>query len=188
MGSSSAVQANLEPICKRTFDHVIASVYRVVDVSGSTAFRQSRVPRATGSHARRVCVSAGLSRTAGRQRELGVRLVIGAGRPRLARQFDTESLMPACRRRRAGSFHCEVGRHTRLESAFGKRLFRAVDLEPDMSVLLFTFTVALIAGALLGEGVEGVEVEKDVAKLGPPPSNGQVRAGRRELHGTCSLG
>ena len=173
------VQANLESIHQRTVDHVIASVPASLTSAvrryfDRVAFRVQPAATGAASAFRRdldrplrilmsvvsvvlliACANLGtlvLSRTAGRQRELGVRLAIGAGRLRLARQLVTESLMLSAAGGVLGLFIAKWGGTLILSLASGSVGLRAVDLEPDMTVLLFTFTVALIAGVLLGLG------------------------------------
>ena len=173
------VQANLEPIHQRTVDHVIASVpasltspvrryferveFRVQSAAtgAASAYRRDldrplRILMVVVSVVLLIaCANLGtlvLSRTAGRQRELGVRLAIGAGRPRLARQLVSESVMLSAGGGALGLFLAKWGGTLILSLASGNVGLRAVDLEPDMSVLLFRFTVALIAGVLLALG------------------------------------
>jgi predicted permease len=173
------IQANLEPIHRRVVDHVIASVpaplaapvrryfdqveFRVRPAASgaASAFRRDlerplRILMAVvGVVLLIACANLGtliLSRTAGRQRELGIRLAIGAGRSRLARQMVTESLMLSAAGGVLGLAIAKWGGTLILNLASGDVGLRAVDLEPDRSVLLFTFTVALIAGGLLAFG------------------------------------
>jgi predicted permease len=90
-----------------------------------------------------------LSRTSRRQREIGVRLAIGAGRFRLARQLLTESLLlSAAGGVLALALASWVGPVV-LAMASGDVAVRAVDLAPDVPVLLFTFAVSLVTGVLL---------------------------------------
>ncbi len=173
------VQARLEPIYQRTVDHVIASVpaslaspvRRYLD---GVTFRVQPASAGGASTLRRdldrplrilmgvvavvlliACANLAtlvLSRTAGRQRELAVRLAIGAGRSRLARQLLTESLLLSAAGGLLGLLFAQWGGAIVLSMASGDVGVRAVDLEPDWAVLLFTFSVALIAGVLLALG------------------------------------
>jgi predicted permease len=174
-----AVQASLEPIHRRTLDHVITSVPASLTPAVRRYFERVEFraqPAATGaaSEFRRdldrplrilmavvsvvlliACANLGtlvLSRTAQRQREMGVRLAIGAGRARLARQLVTESLMLSAVGGVVGLLMAQWVGALILSLASGDVGLRAVDLEPDVSILAFTFTVALIAGALLALG------------------------------------
>ena len=64
----------------------------------------------------------------------------------------TESLLLSAAGGVLGLFLVKWGGTLILSLASGNAGLRAVDLEPDMLVLLFAFTVALIAGALLALG------------------------------------
>ena len=93
-----------------------------------------------------------LSRTAARQRELGVRLAIGAGRSRLARQLLTESLLLSAAGAVLGLGLATWGGSIVMGLASGDAGLRAVDLRPDLTVLAFTSAVALIVAVLLALG------------------------------------
>ncbi|HEU5219415.1 MAG TPA: ABC transporter permease, partial [Gemmatimonadales bacterium] len=90
-----------------------------------------------------------LTRGAGRQREIAVRVAIGAGRGRLVRQLVTESLLLA-------AFGGVVGLAL---AAYGVRLFTLavpdgmpgyIALRLDLTALLFAATLAAITGILFG--------------------------------------
>ncbi|HKD50184.1 MAG TPA: ABC transporter permease [Candidatus Acidoferrum sp.] len=88
-----------------------------------------------------------LARGAARQKEIALRLSIGAGRGRLIRQLITESLLLALLGGAAGFLFASWG--TRLlpqlkpEAAF-------VDLSPDTRVFVFAAGITLLAGVLFG--------------------------------------
>ncbi len=173
------VQAALEPIYRRTIDHVIASIPGAMApairryLAGVTF--QAQPAAAGGASALRrnldrplrilmavvgvvlliACANLAtlvLSRTAARQRELGVRLAIGAGRSRLARQLLTESLLLSAGGAILGLGLATWGGSIVMGMASGDAGLRAVDLRPDLTMLAFTSAVALIVAALLALG------------------------------------
>jgi putative ABC transport system permease protein len=93
-----------------------------------------------------------LARGAARQREMAVRVSLGAGRFRLVRQVLTESLLLSA----AGSLlgiavaYWTTGALLRI-MAGGRDLERFdVVVQPDARVLLFTAGIALVTGVLFG--------------------------------------
>jgi putative ABC transport system permease protein len=97
-----------------------------------------------------------LARATGRQREIAIRLSLGANRIRILRQFLTESVVlslagviPALALAVWGTRALQ----TMLEpdtGAFNTRLFRWDEIGVDSTVLLFTLGVALMTGVLFG--------------------------------------
>ena len=93
-----------------------------------------------------------LSRAEARRQELAVRLSLGAGRMRIARQFWTESLLLSAI---GGGIALIIARASvpiLLKMASGEQAMRAVDLSPDSSVLIFTSLVVVVTGLLIGAG------------------------------------
>ena len=89
-----------------------------------------------------------LSRSAARQREIAVRLSLGAGRFRLLRQLFTESMVLSGL---AGAFSMFVA--YRAPAALWRSVMAQeppFDLIPDWRVLLFGLALALVAGAIAG--------------------------------------
>ena len=91
-----------------------------------------------------------LARAALRQREIAIRMAIGAGRTRLVRQFLTESLLLSLAGAALGVLFAQWGSRMLLGflPAFGSRAF--LDLTVDLRVLLFTIGAAVLTGLLFG--------------------------------------
>lgn len=96
-----------------------------------------------------------LARASARQREIAVRLSMGAGRARIIRQLLTESVLLSLAGGVAGIFFALW--LTRILMAFlsatqrhGPGQFTHLELQLDWRVMLFTFSVALVSGILFG--------------------------------------
>ncbi len=90
-----------------------------------------------------------LTRAAGREREIAVRIAIGAGRSRLTRQFLTESIVLSL----AGGVFGLLGAFGLVQAlvAFApEALPRRGDIAIDGVVLGFTFAAAVLTGVLFG--------------------------------------
>ncbi|PYR61940.1 MAG: hypothetical protein DMF91_08400 [Acidobacteria bacterium] len=119
-----------------------------------------------------------LARAAARQREISIRLAIGAGRGRLVRQFLTESLVLA-------SLGGAVG--LAMASWFSARLFMlfiggreiVLSVAPDWRVLVFTCAVSLFAccAAGLAPALQAVRVTVNPA-LKEVRAHGHGRLGK----------
>jgi predicted permease len=118
-----------------------------------------------------------VARAAARQREVAIRLAIGAGRGRLVRQFLTESLVLAVA---AGGLGVVVAAWLSrgLASVFANG--RALDLSvaPDARVMVFTAVVSLAACLLAG-----LVPALQATRVALSPALREVRA-----RGTCRLG
>ena len=90
-----------------------------------------------------------VSRAAVRQREIAVRLALGASRGRLLRQFLVESLLLSLAGAGLGLALAYMSADA-LNLVSQRMLPRAADIRVDTTVLIFTLVVATITGALLG--------------------------------------
>lgn len=90
-----------------------------------------------------------LARAAARQKEVAVRLAIGASRTRLLRQMLTESLLLAFIGGVAGILLASWGAERLLHLAVG-RVANALTVSPDARVFGFTAAVCIVTGLLFG--------------------------------------
>ena len=103
-----------------------------------------------------------LARASGRQRELGVRLALGAGQGRIVRQLLTESMVVAAA---GGVLGMALTLWTTdLLLAVVRRGFDGVALDParDARVLLFTAAATILTGVLFGLGPALRAVRRDL--------------------------
>ncbi|MGO9256562.1 MAG: ABC transporter permease [Bryobacteraceae bacterium] len=93
-----------------------------------------------------------LARSAGRQRELAVRVGLGAGRGRLVRQMLTESLLLSGAGAAAGVVVAYYGVGVLVRIMASSRAFEHIEIEvhPDLNLVLFTAGIALFTGLLFG--------------------------------------
>jgi predicted permease len=93
-----------------------------------------------------------LARSAGRQREIAVRVGIGASRRQLVRQMLTESLLLSAAGTLTGVLLAYFATGALVRIMAGGRAFEhiEVEVEPDLHLLLFTTGIALITGLLFG--------------------------------------
>jgi predicted permease len=91
-----------------------------------------------------------LARATARQKEMGIRLALGAGRARIVRQFLTESLMLSVAGGLLGSLLAVSGVQL-LVAMVGNRAGPVMlDVRPDLRVLAFTMGVSLLTGIAFG--------------------------------------
>jgi predicted permease len=91
-----------------------------------------------------------LARGATRQHELALRVSLGAGRLRLARQALTESLLLAGIGAVLGVAFAAVAVRALLSAIASGRMRVQLDITPDARVVLFTIAVTLLTGVLFG--------------------------------------
>jgi predicted permease len=90
-----------------------------------------------------------LARASGRAREFAVRTALGAGKSRLVRQLLTESVLLGIVGGTLGLILAAWGTHTALK-ALPATLPRAGEVGIDLRVLVFSGSIALLAGILFG--------------------------------------
>jgi putative ABC transport system permease protein len=90
-----------------------------------------------------------LARCAARQREVGVRMALGAGRGRLVRQLLTESMVLALAGGGVG-FIVALGGVDLLRAIAPKRIPRLAEVSVDRWVLGFTLVASALSGILFG--------------------------------------
>jgi predicted permease len=91
-----------------------------------------------------------LARATSRQKEMGVRLALGAGRARIIRQFLTESLTLSVAGGLLGSVFAVYGVQLLVAMVRGRSGAMVVDARPDPRVLAFTIGVSLLTGLIFG--------------------------------------
>ncbi len=91
-----------------------------------------------------------MARAAARQREVSVRLALGASRLRMLRQFLTESILLAICGGAAGLLLARWGTAALVTQVANGAAYLPLRLNPDVRVLGFTLGVCLLTGILFG--------------------------------------
>jgi predicted permease len=91
-----------------------------------------------------------MARATARQREVSVRLALGASRSRLVRQFLTESILLALCGGAAGLLFARWGTFALVTRVANGADYLPLGVSPDSKVLGFTLGVCLLAGILFG--------------------------------------
>ena len=122
-----------------------------------------------------------LARSAARQKEIAIRLALGAGRARIIRQLLTESVMLSLAGGGSGILLAIYGVHaiTALLTAGSNRPFGYV-VAPDWRVLAFTLVVTVLTGIFFGlaPALRGTRVNLTPALKESPLSSGAAHSGQ----------
>jgi putative ABC transport system permease protein len=120
-----------------------------------------------------------LARGRARQKEIGIRLALGATRLRLVRQLLTESLLLAGLGGLLGGFLALwLGEPLRNFVSFGRERYPALNLTTDKNVLAFTLIIAVVTGLVFGliPALHAVRTElTPILKNAPGGGQGRLR-------------
>jgi predicted permease len=120
-----------------------------------------------------------LARSTARQREIGIRLAIGASRGRLIRQLLTESAVLALAGGAIGVLFAFWASSLMLRLVSGGSSSVPLDVHPDLRVLAFTVGVSLLAGLLFGLAPAFRATRVDVSSTLKETSRGVIGGGTR---------
>jgi predicted permease len=103
-----------------------------------------------------------LARATARQKEVAIRLAIGAGRFRLIRQFLTESVLLAIMGGTLGLLFAHWGSRVLLILASSDLTPLPIDVEPNVRILSFTLLTSLLTALLFGLAPALIVTRSDV--------------------------
>ena len=120
-----------------------------------------------------------LARAASRRREIGIRLSIGASRGRVVRQLLTESVVLSTLGGAVGLVLAFWGSRALLLLMAPPALAATVDVEPDSTVLAFTFGLSVLTGLLFGlaPACRGTRLQQESAATAPSQRLARVLVG-----------
>jgi predicted permease len=120
-----------------------------------------------------------LARSYGRQREIGIRLALGASRRRLIRQLLTESLLLSVLGGIAGLLVAKWGASLLLNLVPQSALPLVLDLSIDRRVMLFALGISLLTGLIFGLAPALQTTKPDILPIlkdeTPNPKQGKSR-------------
>lgn len=122
-----------------------------------------------------------LSRASARTPEIGIRLSLGAGRARVARQLLTESLVLAALGGVTGFLFAVWSRQLLLGLVFGNPSSIPLDLEIDARVLGFTACISVLTGVLFGLAPAALASRQDLIPILKGAGQGGQAAGRAHV-------
>jgi predicted permease len=127
-----------------------------------------------------------LARSSARQKEIAVRLALGAGRARIVRQLLTESVLLSAMGGALGAFFAYWGVHS-LMVFISSSLLRQLGYEvrPDARVLLFTIAVSMLTGVFFGLAPALLATRMDLA---PSLKDGRLSSASHGGYRRFSLG
>jgi predicted permease len=122
-----------------------------------------------------------LARASGRQREIAVRLAIGAGRARLVRQLFTESIVLAAFGALGGLLFARIAAAFLVSQVVGNSPSAApIPVDPDLRIVLFTLSITVLTSLFFGllPAIRATRVDLSTA----------MKSGMRAVHGGSKSG